>query len=79
MYRSEGKKQIAEEAWSISIQDIEALISLFYGSGNYGVRKLSVQILWSRDWGLSVFYDTVSRNKFGEIMCFFRNCMRAVR
>jgi hypothetical protein len=49
MYICEGKRQIAEEAWSISIQDIEAFISLLYGRGNYVAQKLSVKISWSRD------------------------------
>jgi len=40
------KRQLGEEAWSISIQETEAFVSLLYGREAYVARKLSLKILW---------------------------------
>jgi hypothetical protein len=40
------KMQLGEEAWSISIQEREAFVSLLHGREAYVARNLSVNILW---------------------------------
>jgi len=40
-----GKRQPEDDAWSISIHETEALISLLYGRGVYGAPTLSAKIL----------------------------------
>jgi hypothetical protein len=40
------KMQLGEDAWSISIQEHEAFVSLLYGREAYVAWNLSVKILW---------------------------------
>ena len=67
-----GKWQPGDDAWSISFQETEALISLLYGRGVYGVPTLTVKTLQSRDWGPHFYHDTMSRNEFWKMMNFIR-------
>lgn len=73
------KRQLEDDAWSISIHETEALISLLYGRGVYGAPTLSAKILQSRDWGPHFFHDTMSRNEFWEMIRFIRFDMQATR
>jgi hypothetical protein len=40
------KRELGEDAWSISIQETEAFVSLRYGREAYVAWNLSVKILW---------------------------------
>jgi hypothetical protein len=40
-----GKRQLGDDEWSISIHKTEALFSLLYGRGVYGVPMLLAKIL----------------------------------
>lgn len=76
---AEGKRQQQDDSWSITPYELEAFIALLYARGAYGARKLSVKKLWSSNWGPRFFQDTMSRNKFLEIMRLIRFDMRNTR
>lgn len=76
---AEGKRQLQNDSWSITIHKIEAFIALIYARGAYGARKISIKKLWSKNWGPSFFRDTMSRNDFTNCMSLIRFDIRNTR
>jgi hypothetical protein len=61
-----------EQNWSLVIEELDAFIALVYAQGAYGCRSVDCDVLWNVNWGPPVFPDTMSRNKFREIMRYLR-------
>ncbi|XP_072381636.1 uncharacterized protein [Diabrotica undecimpunctata] len=76
---AEGRRKLKDENWQISIEEIEAFISLLYAREDYMAQNVSIKMLWSGTWGPQFFQETMSRNKFTEIMSFIRFDMRNTR
>ena len=61
-----------ERNWSLAIEELDAFIALVYARGAYGCRSVDCDVLWNVNWGLSFFPDTMSRNRFREIMRYLK-------
>jgi len=61
-----------EQNWSLVIEELDAFIALVYERGAYGCRSVDFNVLWNVNWGPRFYPDTMSRNKFREIMRYLR-------
>lgn len=75
----EAHRQIHDTEWNITLEEIDAFISILYARGIYCAKGLEVDSLWSKDWGPPFFKDTMSRDQFREIMRFLRFDIKSTR
>jgi hypothetical protein len=61
-----------EQNWSLAIEELEAFIALLHAWGAYGCRSVDYDVLWNVKGGPSFFPDTMSRNRFREIMRYMK-------
>lgn len=69
---AEAKRILQNDSWNISLQELEAFIALLYVRGALAAKGLPVLSLWSKIWGPKFFPETMSRDRFLEIMKFLR-------
>ncbi|TRZ00662.1 hypothetical protein DNTS_013001 [Danionella cerebrum] len=74
-----GAGSDSDVSWSLqsssdtdSESDSEAFIALIYVRGAQGGKGMGLVSFWSADWGYAFFKETMSRNRFQEIMRFLR-------
>ena len=58
--------------WSLTRADLQAFVAVLYARGAYQARNLNIACLWNKKWGPAFFTQTMSRNRFTEIMKFLR-------
>ena len=68
-----------EQNWSLAIEELDAFIALVYARGAYGCRSVDYDVLWNVNWGLRFFPDTMSRNRFREIIRYLRFDLKRTR
>ncbi len=56
--------------------ELDAFIALLYACAAFGAKNLYIYSLWSNTWIISFFRDTMSRNRFKEILRFIRIDMK---
>ncbi len=52
---------------------------MLYARGAFGAKNLPIHSLWSNTWGISFFRDTMSCNRFKDILRFIRFDMKSCR
>lgn len=68
-----------EENWTISLEEIDAFIAIIYARGAYGCNDIDYDFLWNKTWGPPFFSETMSRNRFREIMKYLRFDLKSNR
>jgi hypothetical protein len=68
----EAHRQLNNDNWETSVEEIEAFIGLLYIRGACGAAKLEADNLWSKKWGIAIFSATMPRDRFREILKFLR-------
>ena len=68
----EARSVLQNDDWSLSLNELDAFISIIYACGEHGATKLKLLELWDRLWGPLFFAETMSRNRLIEIMKFSR-------
>lgn len=63
----------------MSIEELDAFIAVLYARGIYGASKFDLHSLWSKPWGPPFFTETMSRDRFSEIMRFLRFDIKQTR
>ncbi|XP_049829158.1 uncharacterized protein LOC126267891 [Schistocerca gregaria] len=63
-----GLRELHHAEWTISVNAIEAAISLMCLRGIYGAKNFLLKLLWSNTCGPAFFRNTMNRNKFTEIL-----------
>lgn len=61
-----------ESSWDMTVAELKAFIALIYIRGAHGGKSMDLASFWSADWGYAFFKETMSRNRFKEIMRFLR-------
>lgn len=69
---AEAHRHRADSLWDMTVAELEAFIVLLYIRGAQGAKNMDVDNLWSEKWGFPFFKETMSRNRFMEIMKFLR-------
>ena len=62
----EARRVLQKDDRSLSLNNLDAFISIIYARGVYGATKLKLHELWNRLWGPLFFAETMSRNRFVE-------------
>lgn len=75
----EGKRVTGDQAWHVTLEEMEKFIGLLITRGIIGGRNLPVKELWSKSWGNSIFNKTLPRHRFCEIMTHLRFDMKSER
>ena len=57
--------------FSLSLDELESFIALQYARGVHG-KNHPVAFLWSKNYGIPIFGETMPRNKFTKIMKYLR-------
>jgi len=57
-------RRCKDENFSLSIEELEAFIAIFYARGISGTNDHSVHFIWSNDWGVPFCKNTMARNRF---------------
>ena len=76
---TEARTVLGDNTWTMSIAELEAFLALLYARGAYASKGLSIDSLWSTKWGPKFFRETMSRNRFKEIMRFIRFDVKSTR
>ena len=58
--------------WDVTLDELDKFIGLINARGILGQRDLPVEGLWQSTWAFSMFNNTLSRQRFKEIMRFLR-------
>ena len=76
---AEARERLVDESWSVSLDELDAFIGILYARGIYGASKFDLKSLWSQPWGPNFFGETMSRDRFKEIMRFLRFDVKQTR
>lgn len=76
---TEAHKQLGTNDWSLTLEELDAFISILYARGIYCAKGIEVDSLWSKTWGPPFFNQTMARNRFREIMRFLRFDLKSTR
>ncbi|XP_035227783.1 uncharacterized protein LOC118199990 [Stegodyphus dumicola] len=68
-----------EENWAISLEELDAFIAIIYERGSYGCNDMDYDFLWNNTWGPPFFRETMSRNRFRDIMKYLRFDLKSTR
>ena len=75
----EARRVLGNEEWEVSLCELKAFIALLYVRGAYGGKNFPLYNFWNKEWGVSFFQQTMSRNRCREIMRFLRFDLRSTR
>ncbi|KAM4751486.1 activating transcription factor 7-interacting protein 1 isoform 2-T4 [Anableps anableps] len=67
---AEAHKHQSTRSWDMTVVELKAFIGLLYIRGAKGAKYMDLDSLWSEKWGYQFFKETMSRNRFKEIMRF---------
>lgn len=77
---AEARRQLGDDSnWYVTLVELDAFFALLYARGALGHSKLCADELWNKNWGPPVFRETMSRNRFREIMRYLRFDVRSSR
>ncbi|XP_049772009.1 uncharacterized protein LOC126153182 [Schistocerca cancellata] len=65
---AEAQQLLGNDSCSLHLEELDAFVALSYVHGALGARCIEVDELWSKKWGAPFFTDTMSRNRFQEIL-----------
>lgn len=54
---------LGNEEWEVSLCELNAFIPLLYVRGSYGGKNFCFYNFWNKEWGVSFFQQTLSRNR----------------
>ena len=75
---TEAQSQLGTSNWAISVEELYAVIGIMYARGTVA-KGQELDQLWSKQWGSAYFKNTMSRNRFREILKFIRFDMKSTR
>ena len=73
----EARRVLGNEEWEVSLCELNVFIALLYLCGAYCGKNFPFYNFWNKEWGVSFFQQTMSRNRCREIMRFLRFNLRS--
>ena len=70
-YTNKEAQRKDDEQFTVSLAELETFIGLQYARGIYG-KDHPVSFLWSKKYGIPIFYDNMSRDYFLKILKYLR-------
>ena len=74
----EARAKTGDDNWNISTEEIYGLLATMYARGLLATGQ-PVELFWSKKWGSAIFRDTMSRDRYREILKFTRFDVRSTR
>ncbi|XP_028674442.1 piggyBac transposable element-derived protein 4-like [Erpetoichthys calabaricus] len=74
-----AEAQKTDTAWDLTVDELMAFIALSYLRGVYGGKNMDMESYWSEKFGITFFKETMSRNRYRQIMKFLRFDNRETR
>jgi hypothetical protein len=68
----EARERTGDQSWTVSMEELGAFLSVIIARGAFGSSKHNAEQLWDTTWGPPFFKETMSKNRFGEIMRYLR-------
>ena len=56
----------------LTLKELERFLGLVYLRGALGMRRVAVEFLWNNEYGVEIFKNTMSRNRFNMIKKYLR-------
>ena len=75
----EARRVLGNEEWEASLSELNAFIVLLYIRAAYGGKNFPLYNFWNKEWGVSFFQQTMSRNRCREIIRFLRFDLRSTK
>ena len=60
------------ESFTLELRELEKFIGIQIARGVLAGKNTPIQQLWSGDWGIGIFGDTMSRDRYKELMKHLR-------
>jgi hypothetical protein len=76
---AEARRQLNDDAWSVTADELDAFIAILYARGATGAKGLELKSLWNAQWGVPFCRQTMTRDRFIEIMKFLRFDVKSTR
>ena len=69
---AEAHRKLGNKNWKLSMAELDAFIAILYVRGAIGANGSDLHSLWSEAWGIPFCKETISRDRFKEILRFLR-------
>ncbi|XP_046387290.1 uncharacterized protein LOC124161088 [Ischnura elegans] len=76
---TEARMKLGDQNWSVTLEELDAFLGIFYLRGVLGAKSLPIKSLWSVKWGLPLCKAAMSRDRFQEILRFLRFDIKSTR
>lgn len=76
---TEARSRLNDDTWSMTLDELEAFLGIWYVRGASGAKGLAVKSLWSTKWGLPLCKMAMARNRFLEILKYLRFDIKSTR
>ena len=63
-------KEVKGDSWNLSIDELELFLGLVIACGIVGSHTMPLLEFWSGKWGNKLFTETMSRDRFFDILQF---------
>lgn len=67
---TEAHQHLSNRSWDMTMSELKAFIGILYIRGAKGTKYMDLGSLWSEKWGFMFFRETMSRDRFKDIMRF---------
>lgn len=68
----EARQVLNNKEWTVTKSQLWAFVAILFARGAYEAKNLKCSYLWSAKWGPAFFAQTMSRDKFIDILRFIR-------
>ena len=69
---AEARRRLGNDTWTVSLGELEIFLGLVIARGFLGARNLPLKSMWSKEWGVPLFSNSMPRDRFLEILRFLR-------
>ena len=76
---TEAHRQTGSDDFTVTIEELEAFISIMYVRGAMGKNDITLSELWNKKWGVAFCKQVMSRDRFKEILRFLRFDKKSTR
>ena len=75
----EGRRRTGDQTWDVTLDELDQFIGMVTARGVTGGCNFPPKILWGKSWGSQVFSQTVSRDRFVEVVRFLHFDLKTER
>ena len=74
-----ANRVLGKSDWTLTLEELETFIGLCYMRGVLGGKNLPLHSFWSDEFGLPIFKQSMSRDRFYEILRYLRFDVKSSR